>query len=134
MTEEVLKFTKLTLAIHFVILLLYTILFWLPDFNIPLYDITNTPELGALSLMLGSCFTAFTIGALFGIFAKEWKEVRIVVMIGIAFNITMLIALTFTLSVFNALIYVAFVVTILLIVLYCLTFLQQEDTIKTLWK
>jgi len=133
MTDEILKFTKLTFVIHFVIVLLYTVLFWLPEFNTPLYGITNTPELGALSLMLGSCFTGLAIGALFGLFAKEWKQVRIVVIIDVAMNVTMLIALTLTLSVFNAMIYVAVVLTILLIVLFCLTFLQQEDTIKNLW-
>jgi len=133
MTEEILKFTKLTFIIHFVILLLYAFLFWLPEFNTPLYGMTYTPELGALQLMLASCFTAFTIGALFGIFAKEWKQVRIVVIIDVFMNVTMLIALALTFSVFNALIYVAFVVTILLIVLFCLTFLQQEDKIKTLY-
>ena len=133
MTEEILKFTKLTFVIHFVIVLLYTVLFWLPEFNTPLYGLTNTAPLGALSLMLGSCFTGLAIGALFGLFAKEWKQVRIVVIIDVAMNVTMLIALTLTLSVFNALIYIAVVLTILLIVLFCLTFLQQEDTIKTLW-
>ena len=134
MTEEILKFTKLNFIIHFVILLLYTILFWLPDINFPMYGITYTPELVALSLMLGSCFTGFAIGALFGIIAKEWKEVRIVVIIDVFMNVTMLIAITLTLSVYNALIYMALVVTILLLVLFCLTFLQQEDKIKTLWK
>ena len=133
MTEEILKFTKLNFIIHFVVLLLYAILFWLPEINTPLYGITNTPELGALSMMLGSCFTGFAIGALFGIFGKEWKEVRIVVIIDVAMNVTMLIAITLTLSVFNALIYVAFVITILLLVLFCLTFLQQEDKIKPLF-
>lgn len=134
MTEEILKFTKLNFIIHFVILLLYAILFWLPEINFPMYGITYTPELGALSLMLGSCFTGFAIGALFGIIAKEWKAVRIVVIIDVFMNVTMLIAITLTLSVFNALIYMALVVTILLLVLFCLTFLQQEDKIKTLWK
>ena len=125
MTEEILKFTKLTFVIHFVIVLLYTVLFWLPEFNTPLYGLTNTAPLGALSLMLGSCFTGLAIGALFGLFAKEWKQVRIVVIIDVAMNVTMLIALTLTLSVFNALIYIAVVLTILFILLFCLNFLQQ---------
>jgi len=89
---------------------------------------------GALNWLIGSCMTGLTLGCLFGIFAKEWKEVRIVVIILITVDIAFLITLTITLSVFNELVYVAVVAIIILLVLYCLSFLQQEDTIKTLWK
>ncbi len=134
MAEEILKFTKLTLAINFVIALIYTILYWLPELNASLYGITYTEVVGALNWLIGSCMTGLTLGSLLSIFAKEWKEVRIVVIILITVNIAFLITLTIKLAVFNELVYVAIVAIILLLVLYCLSFLQQEDTIKTLWK
>jgi len=134
MADEILKFTKLTLAINFAIALIYTILYWLPETNAALYGVTYTEVVGALNWLIGSCMTGLTLGSLFGIFAKEWKEVRIVLIILIAVNIAFLITLTLTLSVFNELVYVAIVAIIILLVLYCLSFLQQEDTIKILWK
>ena len=134
MADEILKFTKLAFAINFVIGLIYTILYWLPELNASLYGITYTEVVGALNWLIGSCMTGLTLGTLFSIFAKEWKEVRIVVIILITVNIAFLVSLTITLSVFNELVYVAVVAIIILLVLYCLSFLQQEDTIKNLWK
>ena len=134
MADEILKFTKLAFAINFVIGLIYTILYWLPELNTSLYGVTYTELVGALSWLIGSCMIGLTLGSLFSIFAKEWKEVRIVAIISITVNIAFLITLTLTLSVFNELVYVAVVAIIILLVLYCLSFLQQEDTIKNLWK
>ncbi|MHA2006525.1 MAG: hypothetical protein ACXACO_15565 [Promethearchaeota archaeon] len=133
MAEEILKFTKLTFIIHFVVGLIFTLLFWLPEITGPLFGLSYTDELGALTMMLGSAFTGLTIGSLFGIFAKEWKEVKIVVIIENFLLVALLIATTIGLSVFNAMIYLSLVITIILLVLFCLTFLQQEDKIKPLF-
>ena len=81
MADEILKFTKLTLAINFAIALIYTILYWLPETNAALYGVTYTEVVGALNWLIGSCMTGLTLGSLFSIFAKEWKEVRIVLII-----------------------------------------------------
>ncbi|MHA2282988.1 MAG: hypothetical protein ACXAC5_19280 [Promethearchaeota archaeon] len=134
MTEEVLKFTKLTFIIHFVIVVLYGILYWLPEINAPLYGITYTAPLGALNMLLGSVMFGFAVGDLCCILAKEWKAVKIYLIAEVVTSILMLIALFMNLTVFNALIYMAIVAIIILIVLFCLTVLQQEDKIKTLWK
>ena len=133
MTEEILKFTKLTFVIHFVTGLIFTILFWLPEITAPLFGFTYSPELGAVTMMLGATFVGLTIGSLLGIFAKEWKEIRIVVLIESFWLVASLIATTINLDAYNAMVYVSMALSIILLVLFCLTFLQQEDKIKPLF-
>lgn len=71
MTEEILKFTKLTFIIHFIVALIFTILFWLPEFTGPIFGFTYTAEMGALSMTLGAVFVGLTISSLLGFLAKE---------------------------------------------------------------
>ncbi|MEE9379386.1 MAG: hypothetical protein V3V33_15280 [Candidatus Lokiarchaeia archaeon] len=132
MTEEILKFTKLTFIIHFIVALIFTILFWLPEFTGPLFGFTYTAEMGALSMTLGAVFVGLTISSLLGVLAKEWKEVKIVVILESFWIVADLIATTISFSVYNAMVYLLLVITIVLLVLFCLTFLQQEDKIKPL--
>ncbi|KKN35375.1 hypothetical protein LCGC14_0784280 [marine sediment metagenome] len=133
MTDEILKFTKLTFLIHFLLGLVFTILFWLPEVTGPLFGLGDTAELSALSMLLGALFLGLTIGSLLSFLAKEWKEVKIVVIIENFWLVAGLIAMTINLSVYNALIYVSLVINIILLALFCLTFLQQEDKIKPLF-
>ena len=133
MTEEILKFTKYTFIIHFITGLIFTILFWLPEMTGPLFGFTYTPGLGAVTMTLGAAFVGLTIGSLLGIFAKEWKEIRIVVLIESFWLVASLIATTINLDAYNAMVYVSMALSIILLVLFCLTFLQQEDKIKPLF-
>jgi len=133
MAEEILKFTKITFVIHFITGLIFAILFWLPEVSASIYGITYTPALGVVTRMLGGAFVGLTIGSLLAIFAKEWKEIRIVVLIECFLLVANLIATTIGLTVFNAMGYVTMVLIIILLVLFALTFLQQEDKMKPLF-
>lgn len=134
MAEEILKFTKLTFIIHFITWLIFTILFWLPEMTCPLFGFTYSPELGAITRFLGAAFVGLTVGSLLGILAKEWKEIKIVVLIEVFSIVASLISMTIYLSAYNAMVYVSIALSIILIVLFLLTFLQQEDKIKPLFK
>ncbi len=134
MAEEILKFTKLTFIIHFITGLIFTIMFWLPEIAGPLFGFTYTPELGAVTMMLGATFVGLTVGSLLGILAKEWKEIKIVVLIEAFWLVASLISTTINLSAYNAMVYVSMALSIILLVLFLLTFLQQEDKIKPLLK
>ncbi|MFW9823528.1 MAG: hypothetical protein ACFFE4_11360 [Candidatus Thorarchaeota archaeon] len=135
MAEEILKFTKLTFIIHFVIGLIFTILFFIPDIIAPLYGISSTTETRALGMVIGSLYAGLTASSLFGFLAKEWKEVKIVVIAEIVWLVVGLIAHIINFSVYaigSAVL--SLIIVILFIVLFLLTFLQQEEKIKTLWK
>ena len=134
MAEEILKFTKLTFIIHFITGLIFTILFWLPEMTGPLFGLTYSPGLGAVTMTLGAAFVGLTIGSLLGILAKEWKEIKIVLLIEVFWLVASLIATTINLSAYNAMIYISMAISIILLVLFLLTFLQQEDKIKPLFK
>ncbi len=133
MTEEILKFTKITFVIHFITGIIFTILFWIPEITAPLYGFTYTPALGAVTMMLGALFVGLTIGSLLAILAKEWKEIRILVLIESFLLVASLIATTINFAAYNAMVYVSMVLSIILLVLFCLTFLQQEDKMKPLF-
>ena len=132
MTEEILKFTKYTFIIHFVSGLIFTILFWLPQTTGPLFGFTYTADLGAVTMTLGAAFVGLTIGSLLGILAKEWKEIKIVVLIEAFWLVASLISITINFATYNAMVYVVMVITIILLVLFMLAFLQQEDKLKPL--
>ena len=134
MVDEILKFTKLTFIIHFITAVIFTILFWLPEITGPLFGFTYTPGLGAVTMTLGATFVGLTIGSLLGILAKEWKEIKIVVLIEAFWLVASLISTTINLSAYNAMVYVSMALSIILLVLFLLTFLQQEDKIKPLFK
>ena len=132
MAEEILKFTKITFIIHFITGIIFTLLFWSPAIFGPLFFASYTVEVGAVTMMLGAAFVGLTIGSLLAILAKEWKEIRIVVLIEAFWLVASLIALTINLTLYEPLIYVSLVLTIVLLALFALTFLQQEDKMKPL--
>ena len=132
MTEEILKFTKITFVIHFVTGLIFTFLFLSPGIFGPLFVLSYTDTVGAVTMMLGAAFVGLTIGSLLAILAKEWKEIRILVLIECFWLVVSLIALTFYLNLYKPLIYVSLVLNIVLLALFALTFLQQEDKMKPL--
>ncbi len=132
MAEEILKFTKLTFIIHFILGLIFTVIFWIPSITGPLFVVNYSAEVGAVTMMLGAAFVGLTIGSLLGILAKEWKEIRIVVLIEAFWLVASLISITINLTVYAPMIYLSLVISIILLALFALTFLQQEDKIKPL--
>ncbi len=135
MVDENLKFTKFTFIIHFVAGLIFTILFWIPEISGPMYGITYSAETGALSITIGALFAGFTVSSLFGFLAKQWKEVKIVVIAEIVWLVSGTITYIFNFSVYEVSTAVTSLIgNIILLVLFLLTYLQQEEILKTLWK
>ena len=135
MAEEILKFTKITFIIHFVIGLLFTILFWIPDITAPMFGIAVNPDTSAMSRMIGALFAGLTVTSLFGFLAKEWKQVKIVTIAEIVYLVVGIIANFISFSAYEVgSAVLSLIVTIILLVLFSLTYLQQEDIIKMLWK
>ena len=136
MAEEILKFTKLTFIIHFIIGLAFTILFWIPDITIPIFLGVASLDLDthALTLTIGCLFAGFTMSSLLGILAKEWKQVKIVVISEIVWLVC-----NFVISIVSFPVLTAagaalnLVVTLITLVLFILTFLQQKDKLKPLF-
>jgi hypothetical protein len=136
MAEEILKFTKLTFIIHFLIALIFTVFFWIPDITIPLFLGVAALNLAthALTLTIGCLFAGFAVSSLFGILAKEWKQVKIVVISEIVWLFCNLVISIVSFSVLTAVgAAINLVVTIIMLVLFLLTFLQQQDIIKALF-
>jgi hypothetical protein len=130
MVEEMLKFTKLTFIIHFVIGLIFTILFWIPDITIPLYTGISglTLETHAMSLTIGSLFAGFTVSSLFGFLVKEWKQVKIIVISEIIWLLGNLVASIISFNVFTlSMAILTIIITVIMLLLFILSFLQQED-------
>ncbi|NVM36389.1 MAG: hypothetical protein HWN81_12395 [Candidatus Lokiarchaeota archaeon] len=135
MAEGIQKFTKLTFIIHFVIALIFTILFFMPNISVPLYGMTVTNEVHAITLTVASAFAGLTVSSLFGIMAKEWKEVKIVVILEVVWLVANFVTSIISFTVFDpAMGALTLVITIILLALFLLTFLQQEDKMKPLLK
>lgn len=135
MADEILKFTKLTFIIHFVVGLIFTILFFMPDITGPISLENISAETHAMSLTIASLFAGLTVSSLCGIMAKEWKEVKIVVILEVVWLVASLVTtiINFTvLTVTMAIISLLF--SIFMLALFLLTFLQQEDKMKLLLK
>ena len=136
MAEEILKFTKLIFIIHFVIGLIFTILFWIPDIVLPLYVDIVLVNLAthALSLTIGCLFLGLTVSSLLGILAKEWKQVKIVVICEIAWLVGNFVTTIVSFPVFIVgMAILTLLITIVLLLLFILVFLQQEDKMRTLF-
>jgi Na+/melibiose symporter-like transporter len=133
MTEEIQKFTKLTFIIHFVIAIIFTILFFIPDISGPFALKNPSGETHALTLTIASLFAALTVSSLFGFLAKEWKEVKIVVILEIVWLVAGLITTIINYPVYTVAMFVlSLLMCIILLALFLLAFLQQEDKMKAL--
>ena len=134
MAEEILKFTKLTFIIHFVIALIFTILFFIPDIIGPIALKNISAETHAMSLTIASLFAALTVSSLCGIIAKEWKEVKIVVIIEVVWLVASLVTTIINFPVLTLAMFILSLLTsIIMLALFLLTFLQQEDKMKALF-
>ena len=103
--------------------------------TLPLLGITLTLDTQFLSLSVGAIFAGLTIGSLLGIFAKEWKEVRIVVITAIVYLLALPVISIISFMVFDPMMGISMIVmTSIIWVLYLLAFLQQEDKLKPLLK
>jgi len=133
MAEEILKFTKLTFLIHFILGVVFTVLYWIPEVTGLLFGITTTPSLNSSSMTIAALFLALTVSSLLGFLAKEWKQVKIIVIAEIVWLVASFInliinfaAAPLSMNILNL------IVGLVLLVLFLLTFLQQEDKLKPL--
>ncbi len=137
MAEEILKFTKLTFIIHSIIGLIFSILFFIPDLTVPIFlgsPSALTLETHMMSLTIGSLFLGLTVSSILGILAKEWKQVKIVVICEIVWLIAGIVTTIISFAVFEiGMGVLTVIVDIIMIALFCLTFLQQEDKLKPLF-
>lgn len=134
MIEEILKFTKITFIVHFILGAIMAIVLWIPPIATPMFGMTYTADTGALSMILAAAGTGFTISSLFGYMAKEWKEVKIVVVTEIVWLACFLIAIIINIAVFGLSAILLIIEGIVLLALFLLSYLQQQEVIKELIK
>ena len=127
MVDEILKFTKYTFLIHFIIGVILTILYWIPVISAPLFGISYSVDVGAFSMVVGAAGAGFTISSLFGFMAKEWKEVKIIVIAEIVWLFLMLVAVSLNIAVFGLGSITSYIVGVSLVVLFLLSYLKQEE-------
>ena len=133
MVEEIQKFTKITFIIHFVLGIILTVLFFIPEITVPIYGMTYSDENGAILMILGASGAGWTVSSLCGLLIKEWKEVKIVVIGEIVWLAAGLIATIINFAVFSiGMAVLTLIIFIVLLALFALTFLQQEEKIKPL--
>ena len=133
MADEILKFTKLTFLIHFISGVVFTVLYWIPEVTASLFGIITSPQISSSSMTIAALFLALTVSSLLSCLAKEWKQVKIVVIAEIVWLVASFInliinfaATPLTMNITNLIIGLVF------LVLFLLTFLQQEDKLKPL--
>ena len=126
LVDEILKFTKYTFLIHFVLGVIFTIFYWIPEISGPLFGISYFVECGASSMVLGAA-AGFSISSLFGFMAKEWKEVKIIVIAEIVWLILILVAVSLNIPVFGLGSIVFYIVGVGLFVIFLLSYLKQEE-------
>ncbi|MFX1503873.1 MAG: hypothetical protein ACFFDH_23125 [Promethearchaeota archaeon] len=132
---DILKFTKLTFVIHLVVGIIFTVLFWIPETFAEMYGIPYNDYTTAMSMTIGALFAGLTVSSLFGILAKEWKEVKIVVIAEIVWLAASVISHIINFSAYEvAMAVLTIIISIIFLVLFLLSYLQQEEIVKTLWK
>ena len=100
-----------------------------------IYGIPYNEYTYGLSMTIGALFAALTVSSLFGFLAKEWKEVKIVVIAEIVWLVGSLISHIIYFSVPEVeMAVIKLIISILFLVLFLLVYLQQEEIVKTLWK
>ncbi len=134
MVDEILKFTKFTFLIHFIVAVLMAILYFIPDVTYPMFGMTPTPILISTGMTIAALFLGLGIMSLCGYLAKEWKEVKIVVIgeivwLGIGTIVTII---NFNANASAGTLF--FIVGGAMLALFILSFLQQEEKIKPLLK
>ena len=78
-------------------------------------------------MVVGAAAAGFTISSLFGFMAKEWKEVKIIVIAEIVWLILMLVAVSLNIPVFGLGSIVNYIAGGSLFVLFLLSYLKQEE-------
>jgi len=127
LVDEILKFTKYTFLLHFIIGVIFNIFYWIPEIGNPLFGISYSVEGGAFCMALGAAVAGFVISSLFGFMAKEWKEVKIIVIAEIVWLILMVVAVSLNIPVFGLGSIVFYVSGVGFSVLFLLSYLKQEE-------
>jgi hypothetical protein len=134
MVEEIQKFTKLTFLIHLILGSIVTIMYFMPEVTFASLGVTYSQEAGAVTMILACAVLGLTVSSLCGLMAKEWKELKIVVINEIVWLTAAIIVTIINISILGAGTAIMIVMQIVLVALFLLTFLQQEEKIKELLK
>ena len=129
MVDEILKFTKITFLLHLIVLLIFTILFWMPPVFATLFALTFDAISSALCQMIAAIFTGATAMNLFGYLAKEWKQGKIYVIFEIVWLPLGIITVIINFAAYGISAILFLLVLIIFFVLFLITFLQQEEII-----
>ena len=78
-------------------------------------------------MVLGAAGAGFTISSLFGFMAKEWKEVKIIVIAEIVWLILMVVAVSLNIPVLGLSSIVFYIIGVGFSVLFLLSYLKQEE-------
>lgn len=87
-----------------------------------------------MSLTIGSLFLGLAVSSICGIFVKEWKQIKIVVILEVAWLIAALVTTIISIPAFNVgMVVLTIIFDIIMLALFFLTFLQQEDKMNPIF-
>ncbi len=130
MPEEVLKFTKLVFLVHVIVAAVFVILYLMPAVTLPALGMTYSVDAGSLARIIASIFAGLLVGSLLGYLAKEFKEIKILLLTEIVWLGTGIIVVTLSPlpSITPAIVF--YVVAGPLLVLFLLSYLKQIGKLK----
>lgn len=108
---------------------LFTILYWIPEISIPLFGATYNAEAGAFSMVVGAAAAGLTVSSLCGYMAKEWKEVKIIVLNELVWLIGSMIAMIINFSLFGVMGALLLAIVGFILAIFLISFLKQEEII-----
>ncbi len=131
MVDEILKLTKYNFLLHLIVGAIFAILFWIPTVFGLIFNVTieSLSIAAAFAQMIGALFTGLTVSSLLGFMAKEWKQVRIVVIHEVIWLLAGTIAaiINFTALGISAVLFA--LLMIMFLVLFLVVLLKQEEII-----
>lgn len=128
--EEILQITKITLVVSLVIGSWFSILYWMPEISLPFFGVEYSPEAGALSMLLGCAMSAINIGSLFGLLAKEWYEVRILMMMEIVWTTLALLVVMINFGTFGVNAPLALILYGLVLAMLVVSYAKQQEYLR----
>ncbi|HME52926.1 MAG TPA: hypothetical protein VKM55_11960 [Candidatus Lokiarchaeia archaeon] len=128
MPEEINKVTKWTFTVHVFVAGLFAIMYWLPSMTLSLFGMVYTPVVGALCGVIASLFFGLAFMSVFGAIAKEWKQVKIVVIGEVFWLGAGLVTTIINYTAMQTTAIVFFIVGGVFFVLFLISFLLQQKT------
>ena len=129
MGDEIENVTKIVFLIHLVIGVIFTTLYWMPAVSLPLFGIVYTSQIGALAMLIGALFLALSVSSAFALTAKEWNEIKLIVVLELVWLVAGIISNIINFTSIGLAGPVALGVLIPLLILFLIVLLKQEDKI-----